>query len=47
MIRSKIMRGESKLLRMREKQTAYKVLEGIPEGKKSLGVDGRTTLKFI
>jgi hypothetical protein len=47
MIRSKIMRGEGQLLHTREKQSAYKVLEGMPEGKNLLGVDGRITLKWI
>jgi hypothetical protein len=41
------MRGEGQLLLMREKKSAYKVLEGISEGKNSLGVDRRITLKWI
>jgi hypothetical protein len=41
------MRGEDQLLRMEEKQSAYKVLEGIPEGNNSLGVDGRIILEWI
>jgi hypothetical protein len=38
MMESNVIRRADQLLRMEEKQSAYKVLEGMPEEKNSLGV---------